>query len=104
MPRNAVGETEWIYQDDWFHPTADSALTDPMCGTTQLRVGFWDDTGEIAEITVTDSSDSIIYADSGSIPNGSVLLDISGFTRLSTLMKVEEKLCLYTYKLSKVAV
>jgi len=50
MPRdtgNAYG-----YKFDWYHPTADAAISTSNCAATQLRVGWWDDSNAIKSVSV----------------------------------------------------
>jgi len=79
LPRdtgNAYG-----YKFDWYHPTADTALSTSNCAATQLRVGWWDDTNKLKSISVLldDNAGSPLYFQQApdlahAIPNGDTLV------------------------------
>jgi hypothetical protein len=62
MPRDS-GHS-YGYKFDWYHPTADAALSTGTCAPTQLRVGWWDDSNQMKSITVLldDNAGSPLYA------------------------------------------
>jgi hypothetical protein len=50
MPRDTGAS--YGYQHDWYHPTVDGAISSPGCSPTELRIGYWDDAGGVAELQV----------------------------------------------------
>ncbi|HEX4825921.1 MAG TPA: hypothetical protein VFV19_16595 [Candidatus Polarisedimenticolaceae bacterium] len=71
------------YKFDWYHPTADAAISTSNCAATQLRVGWWDDSNALKSISVLLNDSRSIYSaqwpdSSHPIQNGEVLLSILG--------------------------
>lgn len=72
MPRNTGAG--YSFQFDRFHPTVDLAISAPQCGATEIRVGFWDDSGLLDSVAVLRNSDSLRTLDS--VANGSLTLPV----------------------------
>ncbi|ANM29811.1 hypothetical protein ABI59_09815 [Acidobacteria bacterium Mor1] len=69
---------------DRFHPTADAALVTPTCDPTRIRVGWWDDSDKVKEVTVLKraNENAPLYqqlwtSPANPIPNGSAVFNVS---------------------------
>lgn len=79
LPRN-TGSIRG-YKFDWYHPTADSALTAANCSLTTLRVGWWDDTGSVSSVKVLRNDTTTLYQNTAApIANGSAPVTLTGVT------------------------
>lgn len=52
MPRDTDPNHTYGYKFDWYHPTADTAISTSNCAATQLRIGWWDDSNALKSISV----------------------------------------------------
>ena len=52
MPRNTRSTSHADF--DWYHPSVDLALDseDSVCTPTRLRLGYWDDSGNVSQLTL----------------------------------------------------
>ena len=90
MPRDtSTSPTSMGYKFDWYHPTADAALSTANCATTQMRVGWWDDSNKIKSVQVllNDNAASPLYFQQWPDPqhplaNGATLVNLSGVSAL----------------------
>ena len=71
MPRDrspAVSSLDLDAKFDRYHPTVDVAVYDQGCLARKVRVGYWDDSGSLAEVTTTING---VVVDSRAALNGS---------------------------------
>jgi hypothetical protein len=52
MPRDADPPGSYGFKFDWYHPTADAAISTSNCAATQIRVGWWDDSNQLKSVSV----------------------------------------------------
>lgn len=57
MPRDTGAN--YPFQFDWYHPSVDVALSTADCSAEALRVGYWDDTGSLASVTLAVDGRSV---------------------------------------------
>lgn len=74
MPRDTG--SAYGYDHDWYHPSVDGALTSASCALGNVRVGFWDDRGRLAEVRVEYEGN--VVATYTNRRNGSVVVPFSG--------------------------
>jgi len=67
MPRTTGGNFAAKY--DRYHPTVDSAVYGIGCDGSRLRVGFWDDSGELASVEVYENG-TLLASWGPNEPNG----------------------------------
>ncbi len=60
---------------DFYHPAVDLAVIDTTCQPDLLRAGWWDDGGQLAQVTVTRVADQALLASWSGVPNGSGTFD-----------------------------
>lgn len=76
MPVNTGGAKPYDY--DRYHPTADIAFVGSECSQPDsIVLGYWDDTGQLANVTAKMLSNDII-APLSNVANGSTILPING--------------------------
>jgi hypothetical protein len=80
------------YKYDWYHPTADTAISTTDCALTQMRVGWWDDSDQLksVKVWVNDNSGNPLYSQvwpgSGpAIANGSALFGLPALSYSDTV-------------------
>jgi hypothetical protein len=81
MPRDTGAAYGWKH--DWYHPSVDAALSAADCSLTDLRVGFWDDSGSVAELLVS-INDAVIVSHTN-YRNGAVFVPLAGVTATDTV-------------------
>jgi hypothetical protein len=87
MPRD-TGTGLFTANFDSFHPTVSSGLIDAQCGLSNLRVGFWDDSGSVSRIEIFVNGQS--RAIHSALPNGSVIFPLSGMSSSDSLKVLAE--------------
>jgi hypothetical protein len=81
MPRD-TGDP-YGFHTDWYHPSVDAGLTSASCATNELRVGYWDDTGNLDLVTVTvNGTEVAAYTD---VANGSVAIPLTNVLPTDTV-------------------
>ena len=96
MPRNEqTGSGATNYHFDWYHPTVDFAIVEhsdtdavlvyPECDPSTLRVGYWDDTGSVAEVKLERVSPPLLLSQVGATPNGKHFVSTSGLLNSQVL-------------------
>ncbi len=71
---------------DRFHPVVDGALTDRTnCLPTELLIGFWDETGSVAELQILQNGARIDNNQYQNLPNGSIKIPLSGMSSSDTI-------------------
>lgn len=82
-PRD-TGNSVYGSKYDYYHPVVASALTTEDCAPTNLRIGFWDDTGILKSVQLTVNGVSRLLLNNQS--NGSTTFSLNG---INTNDKIE---------------
>lgn len=72
MPRNTG--SGYSHQFDRFHPAVDLAISTPQCEGSEVRIGYWDDSGLLDSVEIIRNADTLRALDD--VGNGALNLPV----------------------------